>query len=579
VGGGFPHVWLNGYEQSEVRRRRSADGHASALFVGSCLASDAELDRALPLAARGRWRSLAGPGSYLTVLRAGGETIVFGDLAGKVLVSYTVVGGGVLWSTAASALGAYVGKDPDLDQLALDMVIDGIAPYGGTAPFDGVEVVPPGWALRIVGGRYSVERWYEQRPRATFEQAAEGIGGALIDGVGRRAALCSPVSGDMGGTDSTVLLALAAVFAEVVGFTYVDDEASEDLEHSRRVAAALPRLRRRVFRRDPATDYFQGLERPAELLVPDLPSLFLLSQRHHAMAPRAARAAGSRHHLIGVGGDEVLTSDVDTLPDRLRSGRVISATRGAAALARSDRGSSARAITALVCVAAGTYERSLRAAAGAILRGAIDPESQPAAWQLLIPARATMAAGWLTRPAARRIGEQVHRLALERQPWDDPAVALDMRLRWRTSLTLAGYQQLARREGVTVHSPFTDYGVLSSSHALPSWGREPGGRFKALATAGLQQAVPPVVFARRSKDRLGVNRATRDGRQAAAPAIRGLVAESEFVAAGIFDAGAVSASVERWLTGSLRADLPILQLLAADLWLRQRPRIQWKDSQ
>ncbi len=579
AGVGFSHVWLHGYGQSDVRRCRSTDDQASVLVVGSCLASDAELDRAVPLAARGRWRSLAGPGSYLTILSTGGETVVFGDLAGTVLVFYMVVDGGVLWSTSASALGDYAGKLPDLDRLALDMAIEGIPPHGGASPFDGVEVVPLGWALRLAGGRCSVERWYEPRPRATFAQAAAGIGDALIDGVARRAALASPITGDMGGMDSTVLLALAAAYADVVGFTYVDDEASDDLAHGRRVEAALPRLDRRVLQRDPATDYFQGLDHPEELLVPDLPSLFLLSQPHHMGILRAARAAGSTHHLCGVGGDEILSSGPDTLPDRLRFGRAARAIRGAVALAREDRTSPARAIGALLRAAAGSYEQALRAAAHAIVRGAIDPAAQAAAWQLLSPAQPTMAAGWLRPEAARRIGEQAEQLAQERQYWEDPAVARDMRLLWRTSLVQAGYRQLATGQGVTVHSPFTDYDVLSWSHALASWRREPNGQFKTLAREGLRCVVPPVVTERRSKDRLGIARASQQGRRSAAGSIRGIIDSSAFVAQGIFDRNAVSASVERWIVGSLKADQPVLMLLATELWLTQRRHLQWKEAQ
>jgi len=196
VGGGLSDMWLYGYGGADVRQRRSTDDQAGVLVVGSCLVSDEELDRALPVAAAGRWRSLAGPGSYLTVLHTARETIVFGDLAGTVLVFYMAVDGGVLWSTAASALVDYAGKVPDLDRLALDMAIEGIPPYGGASPFDGVEAVPPGWALRIADGQCAIVQWYEPQPGASFAQAAAGIGDALIDGVARRAMLHRTISGD-----------------------------------------------------------------------------------------------------------------------------------------------------------------------------------------------------------------------------------------------------------------------------------------------------------------------------------------------------------------------------------------------
>jgi asparagine synthase (glutamine-hydrolysing) len=577
---GLPNIWLFGYERDEVRCRRSPDGRSSVLVIGSCLATDDELDRALPLATGGRWRSLVGAGSYLTVLSTGGETMVIGDLAGTVRVSFMTVDGGVLWSTAASAPADYAGRPPDLDRLVLDMTIDGIAPYGGSTPFDGVEVVPPGYALRLVRGRWSIERWYEPLPPTTFAQAAIGIGDALVDGVARRAALSSPITGDSGGTDSTILLALAAQQTDAIGFTYLeDDKAGGDLRHGKRVEAALPRLRREVLRRDPAADHFQGLDHPDELLVPDLPTTFLVSQAHESRILRAAGAAGSSHHLFGIGGDEALTSGPETLPARLRSGRVVSATRGAMALARSDRASTAQAIVAVLGAAAGSYERALRTAGRAIRRHEVDPEAQPTNWQLVRPAQPTMAAGWLTRQAAQRIGEHAQRLAEQRQPWENPEVARDMRHLWRTSLNLDGFRALARRDGLTAHSPWTDHGVLVWSHALASYGREPNGEFKALARHGLRGAVPSVVTERRSKDRLGFSVASEEGRRAAADAIRRQVASSQLIAEGIFDGEAVWASVERWLAGPLRADQPILMLLAAELWLKQRRRFGWKETQ
>jgi asparagine synthase (glutamine-hydrolysing) len=549
------------------------------LVVGSCLASDEELDRALPAAARGRWRSLAGPGSYLTVLSAAAETIVFGDLAGAVRVYFIAIDGGVLWSTSASALADYAGKSPNLDMLALHMAIAGIPPYGGATPFDGVEAVPPGYVLRLRDDSYRLEPWYEPLPQATFAETAAGMTGALIDGVARRAGLSAPITGDFGGTDSTILLALAALQTDAVGFTYLDNEqARGDLLHGERVSEALPRLRRQVLVRDPATDQFQGLDRPDQLLVPDLPSPFLLSQRHELRILHAARAAGSRHHMFGVGGDEALTAGPETLPDMLRAARVIGAIRAAVALARSDRSWPVPAIGALVSVATGSYEADLRRSARAIRSGAIDPDAQLTNWQLIRPAQPTLAAAWLTHGAAQWIGEQAERLAEQRQPWKNPAVARDMRLTNATALDLAGFHVLGRHEGLTLHSPWTDYGVLSSVHALASWGREPRGEFKALARHGLRGVVPPVVTELQAKDRMGVSQTLQYGRRSAAAAVRTIVDSSELVASGIFDPDAVWASVERWLTGAITGDRPIRMLLATELWLAQRRPFAWREA-
>ena len=416
---GFPHVWLCGYEPRDVRVR-SVSGGASVLITGTCLATEAEIDQTLRAAALGGWDALAaaGPGSYLTVLAVDSETIVFGDLAGAVLVYYTVRDGELVWATASDPLREYAGAQPDLDLLALTWSSRGSRHTEGR--------------LRLIGSRWSrrgtccasasmdtrLSGGTSRRRAPRSRRPPDRIGSAVSDGVARRARRVPLITGDLGGTDSAALVALAARDVPTIALTYVDDETSGDLEHGQRVVDSVPLLSWELLRRDASMDGYTGINTPDALPRADLPSLAVLSWPHESALLDHARRTGSIDHLIGVGGDEALTSGPETLPLRLRAGRVGSAIGGAIELAREDRGSATRAMVALLAAAGSSYQRSLQHAAGAIRSRAVDPEQALAMWELLDPVRPTFAAGWLTQTAAERIGQRTAALAQERQPWD-----------------------------------------------------------------------------------------------------------------------------------------------------------------
>jgi asparagine synthase (glutamine-hydrolysing) len=575
AGDGFPNVWTSGYNQEELHRCRSRDGHVHVLIAGPCLVSGAELERALPVAARGRWDALAQwSGSYLTVLSDDDETVVFGDLAGTVTVFYTLVEGGVLWATAATPLADYAGAAPNWEHLGLELVLDKIAPFGGMTPYYRVHAVPPGWALRIGPDGHRVERWYELRPEATFAQTAAGMGEALIDGVARRAACASPISCEMGGTDSTVLAALAALVQRTIAITYVDTETTRDLEHGRRVEDSLPGLTRHLVRRAPTMHYYDGAGRLEGSVWTDLPSETALHPAWNDTVLRPALDAGARVHMLGVGGDEALCSGPATLLPLFRAGRVASAALGAAALARRARVSQARAIIALAVNAVGSYEGSLKRAAVVTSRAGIEPE-RAGAWDLLAPVQAMAARGWLTRDGARPVAQLIGLLAEQRPPWPDPEVCRQMRAAWRNSQRLAGCRQLAARLGITVTAPWLDNEILVRSHRLPSWQREPRGEFKALARAGLRGVVPPVVTERTGKDRLTISRASQRGLRENAPCIRAVVGSSQLVAEGILSLPELSAGVERVIARADTGDPAFARFLAVEQWLARSPRVWW----
>src|SRR5262245_12800003 len=72
-------AWVSGYEPRDVRSVAAEDCELSLAVIGPCLAEGSELRMALPVARAGRWAGLSRwPGSYLVLVQAGAETVVFG---------------------------------------------------------------------------------------------------------------------------------------------------------------------------------------------------------------------------------------------------------------------------------------------------------------------------------------------------------------------------------------------------------------------------------------------------------------------------------------------------------------------
>jgi asparagine synthase (glutamine-hydrolysing) len=568
VEGGDSQLWTCGYEQRHVRV--VTDGPVTVTILGSCTAPDAILRRSLRLARTGRWRELARWGSYVTVVRAPGETVVFGDAAGDAMVYFVDSPDGVLWATEATPLAAFANGRPRLELLALDVALSGLDMYLGEVPYESVQAVPPRSLLRIRHGHHEFEPWFEPRPPATFEQAGAGIGEAMIDGVGWRAQLSNPITLDMGGTDSCVIAALAGRQQTAIGYTYVENERSPDLLDGDEIAAGLPWLSRTIVPFAPSMGHYSGLGDPASLPVTDLPCDGLLFLGPDPTILRLAAAAGSTDHMIGIGGDEVLSNSTASLLGLWRSGRRRTAIAATIAAARAARTPAAGPLGALFRAAHTSQAQALRAAATQLRRGCIDPAVEPTSWQLRLSwIHARAAAGWLTPELAQWCATRLETLA-EQLPADvDPISAADWRELHRGAARMAAVRAVAAREGITLHLPWHDNRVLEWWAALDGWNRAPDRQFKPLIGA-MAGVLPAVVLARKRKDRLGIDRAYHTGVRANAPHLLALARSSRLVRDGIFDGRKVRAAVQRTLADVDRTDRSIGALAALDVWLAQR---------
>ncbi|UNO38688.1 asparagine synthase-related protein [Streptomyces sp. MST-110588] len=171
------------------------------------------------------------------------------------------------------------------------------------------------------GRQHTVKRWWQPpEPVLSLEAGARALRQALEDAVRVRTSGPEPISTDLsGGLDSTTLTALAVQDrASLTAFTMENDDAADDDAHWAKIAAAhLPHLDHVLFPGHELPGFYEGLTGLDD--VPDEPSIALLSAPRLRAGRDRATAHGSRLHLDGFGGDQLLTGHPAHYHDLLRS--------------------------------------------------------------------------------------------------------------------------------------------------------------------------------------------------------------------------------------------------------------------
>lgn len=576
-------IWTVGYGGLDIRTGPAQGGTAEVVCLGSCLATSRELSEARDAADRGRWEHTARlAGNYVALVRHGTTVWVFGDRAGTHPVYWVADDELVWWSTSATALAALNGRTPDYGRLLTALTVRGVDHLGDSSLFSGIHRVPPGAALVLAPGRPPrTVPVPGRRENLTLADAAPVLRDALTTAVARRAASGAHLSSDLsGGMDSSSLTALAAAHGPLLGITYTDPHmaASDDPLYAAQVAAELPLLTHAlVHGRTHQVRHFDQLENLEALPVTDSPSLSLglLSLKAAQLAP--AVAAGSRLHLTGRGGDDVLDAMAPMLIDQYLAGHRGAAARRAWAFARSRRTSPHQVLAQAARTYAEPYPRAL-ARLAALLGGPsllAPPRRRPPS-DLLTWCLPLTSAAWLTRAGRTATAAVVAEQAADAGTGERPG-----RLHERLSLERMGeehatYDQVSRHLwALPITAPFLDNTVVDVCHAVPGWERSVPGDYKPLARAALTGLVPAFLLERRTKTLHtgGVH----DGLRHNLPHLQKIITDSQLAEAGLIDAG--QAVTE--LTSAARSEPAFLYgvhfLVVIELWLRtlRLGREQW----
>lgn len=583
---GPARIWTTGFRPDELRQCSGPDREVEVLAIGCCLATREELAAARAEAERGDWApAVRLPGSCLTVVRDRTGLRIAGDRAGAVTVYWISVPEGVLWATAAAPLAAYAETEPNPAVLLGAFMVRGVDVLGSDSHFHTVRRVPPGHALVLRPGRQPrTEAVPSAFAETSFEDGAAAVRETITTAVGRR--VSGTVSSDLsGGVDSGTVTSLAAARGPLLAVTYTDVRMSEqdDMRYAERIARDHAQITHATVHGTRAgVQHFDGLENPAVLPFTDTPSytLGLLAIKAAQLAP--ATAYGSRGHLTGRGGDDVLDAVPSMVVDQYAAGHRLDALRRTAAFARTRRAGLWPVLGQAARTHQTPYPRALAALAETIGKGAV-PASRhwlgASASRLLTWCGSGVAASWLTPSGRVSVAGLVADRARSARPDTTPGA-----LHERLALELMGdghatFDQISRQQwGLPIHAPLLDNRVVDACHAIPGYTRTRPGDFKPLARAAFTGHVPDYLLQRRTKT--AFTSSLYAGLRTNAPTLRRILDRSLLAQAGLLDGAKALASLDSAARGEPAPLAALHALVVTELWLATLPttRTTWWEK-
>ncbi|MFJ4967152.1 asparagine synthase-related protein [Streptomyces sp. NPDC088729] len=551
---GRASLWTVGHDVSQIACSPALGGRVEVVAVGSCLATPMELMEARDSAERGAWELAARlPGSYLTVVRTGGTVRVIGDRAGVQVVYWLRDGETVLWSTSALALAAFTTGRPDTSALLASLTVHGVDHLGTRSLFEGVNRVPPGQALVLTEGRLlGTEVVAPGSSTHSLQEGAAELAGRLSIAVERRVDRHASVSSDLsGGVDSGIVTSLAAARRSVLAVTYTDPVLADqdDVRFARRIAADVDAIRHATIDgRRVGVGHFDGLGDTSQLPLTDAPSLTLglLAIKWAQLAP--AIASGSRLHLTGRGGDNVLDATPMSLVDLALTGSRRTAVRRLFAYARNRTAPAHSVLTEAYRTARTPYPRALEALATRVGKPGQDYQPYLQAHDILSWCGPLASCAWLTEDGRRSVADVVGRAAGRARPECLPGAEAERISLHRMGEEHATYDQIARQQwGLPIHAPYLDGPVIDACLAVPGWERWVPGDFKPLARAAMTGTAPAYLLQRRTKT--AMTGSLHLGLRSNATVLRGIIKGSRLAAGGLIDTKPALAALDGAIRG------------------------------
>ncbi|MFF9581035.1 asparagine synthase-related protein [Streptomyces achromogenes] len=513
-------------------------------------------------------RAVSGlPGSHHAVVSAGGTVRAWGTLAHTRRLFY---GAGAQASNRADTL-AVGAAALDETALALRLLLPGVPhPLSETTVWQGIRSLPGDHFLELTpdGRARTGRRWSPPRPELTRAQAAVLLREALSAAVHARVETGAVVSCDLsGGLDSTPVAYLAwqraarLVALTLTGLTSEDDDTGAAV----RAAGHMPGADHRLIGAGGLPHALEGFfdTRPRH----DEPFQGLQSARFLELA-RLARSAGSRLHLTGHGGDEVLTAPPSYVHTLIRQ-HPLSAL-GHLYGQRGLRRWSVRQTWRMV-----SDRRPYGAWLAHSARHLCSP--MPGQWRVPPPLwhQTLRLPPWITARAAQAVADALTDAARRARPLAETRTQHLALENIRTSGRIARLvNQLTAEAGVQTATPYLDDRVVEICLATRPEERSSPWEFKPLLREALEPVVPRGMLRRSTKNDMAedVHTALRGQRRRLAALCDG----SLLAGMGLIDAGELrQACLAPQRPGPLPAAL--ILTLNCESWLRGRlsptPRI------
>jgi asparagine synthase (glutamine-hydrolysing) len=488
------------------------------------------------------------------------------DQMGVKPLYYAALPDGFLFASELKSLVRCPDLPREIDPVAVADHLGFLWTAGEATMLRAVRKLRPGCALWLDDGGVRVERWY-RTPRpghdAPRSNAAPGDLRRLIDNIVAEQMVADVPVGALlsGGVDSSAIVAAMCraaeparitTFCASVGGGGAADNFGDDAPHARMVAQALGV---KLIEVPCEADLIEAL--PNMIWALDEPTADFAALQTLLLA-RAARDAGIKVLLSGVGGDDLFTGyarhtaalirrRLDGVPGLRRIAAAIMSLASPGTL-RGRRMQRMGQLLALDEDAMLAEAMSFSGVDGAMRRALMAPALRDAA-----PAGG-MPAPFAASLAATRGMHPVERLLNLEQNGFLP----DHNLNYT--------DKMAMQAGVEVRVPLCAPELVSFAAALPLASKIDRNRTKVILRDSQIGRVPDAVLTR-PKQGFGVPmRGWLQG--PARPAMEALTASNVVAARGLFDADAVAALRAGFLAGRVDAAMTLFAMMAIELWCR-----------
>lgn len=543
-----------------------------AVVVGHCFASGDELETGLgKFVATGVPKCFSGwPGCYsIAVLQPLGVTLI-ADPVGQFPLYLSRVGEDVMFGSSASALAAHVHPAPDKVALLATLTCPEANDLFGTrCMFGGVERLGAGHVARIADGHVKVEPYLEFQADAqvSLADAAAGLRLSLTRAVDARVASASSLTSDLsGGLDSSSLAFLAErKSSRLPVLTYLNSSrpVADDVDHAARVVKLAGGLEHHLVTGSNADLPYQSVD-----VLDAEPHSSAVAMGSMKARLKVAAKLGSSMHLVGEGGDCVLTAPAAYLADLSKQRDVSRLWRHCLGWARIRNRSPMALLSRAIAVS-----RTGRSKAFADLAVQIEQGRPTGAvsWEKDNIAYWTVPhADWLSKPARRTFAEYVHACAsrlsgVDETPAGDIVTSARLRLQ---ALTQCAVRSAGAQVGIAVHAPYLDTDVVQACLTLSASRRASVTTPKPLLRAALSGLVPELVLARPTKGDYTAD--AYQGIRRAAPVLRRLLENPATADYGLVEPEPIRQTLTRAIEGLPTPWGALNQWIAVEVWLRNQ---------
>ncbi len=555
--------WLFGHGITNCVRKFTV-GRTRVAVIGTCPSTDRELQAQVELAARREeYEALTTlAGSYHLAVAGPTGVLVFGDVSGFRRVFTARLGMITVVASHADVLRRLIDAPVSSTWLAARLTGPEMPSVlrESLSPFEGVHATPAGERIALRDGvAHTIPYWNPPRATLPLSDGAQVLADALTGAVADRVHTTDePVSVQLsGGLDSTALSCLAGHALQdrstmLLATTASVSPGNDDLRWAREVAEYLAPAEHVVLDAEAAPRFFEDLLNVPAGMDEPAPFTAAAARVRHVASLLAAR--GTRVHLNGQGGDEVLAVPLAYLTDALRTHprKGWRHLRGQSAL----RDLNFLRLTRSV-LDPPSYPQWLRSSAQA-LRIKDSAEAVATSWEAQ-----PLLARWASRDTEELVRAAIVNVSAP------PVVGLCMhatlvRIR-STAYRAALYRDAMAYYGVPTEFPYFDRAVLEACLAVRPWERTDPWKPKPLLQAALAADVPHRLLARRTKAHY--NDDIYRGWQANRRMVFELLDDSRLSEFGLIDVDELRRCLQSFGRSGL-APAFVTDTIACEVWLR-----------